>query len=168
VALKAGLRRDEADEVVQETMTALCKHIEGFKAAKEFGSFRAWLLNMARWRIKDQFRKRPPGASNIGYASEETARTPTVERVPDRTEADLEALCDAEWQERLRERALKDLQLEVKAEHYQVFHLLTLEHKSVDEVARMVGRNRAQVYLIRHRVGKELKKTVMRLEKQLG
>lgn len=169
VARKAGLTREEADEVVQETMAALCKHIEGFKAGAQFGSFRAWLLNMARWRIADQFRKRAPGTAASGSgAGDETARTPTVERVPNANEADLEELCDAEWKARLLERALQDLQLEVKASHYQIFHLLTVEQKSVEEVGRMVGRNRAWVYLVKHRVGKVLKVILARLEMELG
>src|SRR5262245_12453982 len=82
VALKAGLRSDEADEVVQETMAAFAKKIQDFVAEPGHGSFRAWLLQMARWRITDQFRKRLPVPANGEPATSGTARTPTVERVP--------------------------------------------------------------------------------------
>jgi RNA polymerase sigma-70 factor (ECF subfamily) len=168
VAVKAGLRKDEAQDVVQETMASMAKHIQDFVAEAGRGSFRAWLLNMARWRIKDQLRKRLPTQSPSDAATSGTARTPTVERVPDAHEVDLEALCDEEWKERLREKALQELQIEVKPEHYQIFHLLTQERKPIEAVARMVGRNRAQIYLIKHRVGSALKKVVRRLEKRLG
>ena len=87
--------------------------------------------------------------------------------MPDEREVDLVALCDVEWKARLREKALKELQMEVKAEHYQIFHLLTLEQKPVEVVARMVGRNRAQIYLIKHRMANALKKIVRRLEQRL-
>ena len=167
VAVKAGLREDEAKDVVQETMAAMAKHIEDFVAEPEHGSFRAWLLQMARWRIKDQLRKRLPVSPGSESPTSATARTPTVERVPDEREVDLVALCDVEWKARLREKALKDLQMEVKAEHYQIFHLLTVEQKPVEQVARMVGRNRAQIYLIKHRMANALKKIVRRLEQRL-
>ena len=168
VAHKAGLRRDEAEEALQETMSSVSNHIQDFEANPARGSFRAWLLQMARWRISDQLRKRLPIVAARGEAGEGTATTPTVERVPDGREMDLAGLCDAEWCERLREQAFKQLQFEVKAEHYQIFHLLTLEQKSTTEVARMLGRNVAQVYLVKHRVGRALKKIVRRLEQKLG
>jgi len=168
VAVKAGLRPDEAEDAVQETLAAMAKHIQGFVPSPERGSFRAWLLKIARQRITDRFRKRLPGAATSEPMTHGTARTPTVERVPDGHEVDLEALCDAEWERWLTKKAMQELQLEVKAEHYQIFHLLTAEQKTVEEVARMVGRNRARIYVIRHRVGNALRKIVKRLEKRLG
>jgi len=168
VALKAGLSEDEAKDVVQETMASMAKYIENFLAAPEHGSFRGWLLKIARRRICDQFQKRLPVTASNGPPTDATARTPTVERVPDRDEADLEALCDEEWARHLRETAMKELQLTVKPEQYQIFHLLVLEQRPIEEVARMVGRSRAQIYLIKHRVSHALKKIAKRLEKKLG
>jgi RNA polymerase sigma-70 factor (ECF subfamily) len=168
LAMRAGLREDEADDVVQETMRSMVKDLPGFEADPARGKFRAWLLNNARWRICDQFRKRPPAAVGSHVSPDATATTPTAERVPDPREADWEGLCDAEWEARLREQAFKELQLEVKAGQYQVFHLLVVEQKSIEEVARMVGRSRAQIYLIKHRVAGALKRIVKRLEKKLG
>jgi RNA polymerase sigma factor (sigma-70 family) len=168
VAVKAGLRPDEAEDVVQETMASMCKHMQEFVPEAGRGSFRAWLLQMARWRIQDQFRKRLPGAACGALPTGSTTTTPTVERLPNPREVDLEALCDEAWKARLRETALKELQLEVKAEHYQVFHLVALEQKPIEDVARMVGRSRAHIYLIKHRVSNALKRIVKRLEKRMG
>lgn len=170
VAVKAGLRQDEAEEVLQETMSSAASRMADFEPDPAHGSFRAWLLQSARWKITDQFRKRLPGASRSAVTSEAaaTATTPTVERVPDGREIDLDSLCDAEWRVRLRERALKELQGEVRARDYQVFHLLAVENRSPSEVARMVGINRALVYLVRHRVGRILDKIVKELEQRLG
>ncbi len=167
VAMKAGLREDEADDVVQETLRSVIKGIRDFEADPAHGKFRAWLLNNARWRISDQFRKRPPAAVGNHALPDATATTPAAERVPDPRAVDLEGLCDAEWEARLREQALKELQLEVKAGQYQIFHLLVVEQKSIEEVAAMVGRSRAQIYLIKHRVAAALKRIVKRLQKEL-
>ena len=48
VAMKAGLREDEADDVVQETMRSMINSIQDFEADPAHGKFRAWLLNNAR------------------------------------------------------------------------------------------------------------------------
>ena len=57
VAVKAGLTDIEAQEVVQETVIAVAKKIGEFKADPAHGSFGAWLMQMTRWRISDQWRK---------------------------------------------------------------------------------------------------------------
>src|SRR5215831_2102433 len=58
VALKSGCTEVEAQDAVQETFFAVAKHIPTFKYDPKLGSFKTWLLNMARWRIVDQLRKR--------------------------------------------------------------------------------------------------------------
>ena len=170
VAVKAGLRQDEAEEVLQKTMASVANQMAGFKPDPAHGSFRGWLLQNVRWKITDQFRKRLPAGSMSAATSEAatTATTPTVERVPDGQEIDLDSLCDAEWRARLRERALKELQGEVRARDYQIFHLLAVENRSPFDVARMVGINRALVYVVRHRVGRILDKIVKELDRRLG
>ena len=56
VALKAGLREDEAWDVVQETILSIAKQSRKNIYKPEQGSFKLWLWNMTRWRINDQFR----------------------------------------------------------------------------------------------------------------
>src|SRR5882672_4347896 len=58
IALQAGLNEAEAQDVVQETMISVAKHMPTFKYDPALGSFKGWLLNMTRWRIIDQARKR--------------------------------------------------------------------------------------------------------------
>ena len=60
VALKAGLSEQEAEEVVQETVITVARRIPEFKYDPAVCSFKTWLLNLTRWRIVDQLRKRKP------------------------------------------------------------------------------------------------------------
>src|SRR6185295_216309 len=60
VARKAGLTDAESQDVVQETLVSVAKHMPTFDYDPAIGSFKAWLLNMTRWRIIGQFRKRRP------------------------------------------------------------------------------------------------------------
>src|SRR5690348_8528488 len=57
-ARKAGLNEAEARDVVQETITTVAKQIHQFQADGARGSFKSWLLQLARWRVADQMRKR--------------------------------------------------------------------------------------------------------------
>ena len=52
-ARRAGLNDTEAQEAVQETVIAFAKKLPDFKADPSRGSFSAWLLQLARWRIAD-------------------------------------------------------------------------------------------------------------------
>src|SRR5690349_17263653 len=60
VAHQAGLTDVEAEDVVQETMISVAKHMPTFKYDPTIGSFKGWLLKLTRWRILDQLRKRAP------------------------------------------------------------------------------------------------------------
>ena len=61
VAMKSGLTHTEAQDVVQETVISVSKNMKDFKADTAFGSFKSWLLNLTRWRITDQVRRRGRG-----------------------------------------------------------------------------------------------------------
>src|SRR5207247_6415739 len=61
--------------------------------------FKTWLLNQTSWRIKDQLKKRKAGQASRqsgaggtpALRSDDTARTATIERVPDPAASNLDA-----------------------------------------------------------------------------
>src|SRR5436309_13260515 len=82
VARQSGLTDSEAQEVVQETIITVAKNIDKLRYDPAVGSFKGWLLQITRWRIADQFRKRSP-AENRRPPSSDERQTATLERVPD-------------------------------------------------------------------------------------
>jgi RNA polymerase sigma-70 factor (ECF subfamily) len=129
-ALKAGLNEVEAQEVVQEVMIAVAKKMPGFTYEPGKDSLKGWLLAVTRWKVGDQFRKRekagppsrlPRSGGTPGLLSEDTARTATVERVPDTAGSNLEAVWDAEWRETLLRAALERVKLRVNPAHYEMY-----------------------------------------------
>ncbi len=64
-ARRSGLTDAEAQEVVQETVITVAKNIDKLKYDPAIGSFKGWLLQITRWRIADQFRKREPVKKQI-------------------------------------------------------------------------------------------------------
>src|SRR5262245_63134562 len=81
-ARKSGLTDAEAQEVVQETVISVAKNIDRLDYDPAIGSFKGWLLQITRWRIADQFRKREPEREKDRHSHEDSI-TATVERVPD-------------------------------------------------------------------------------------
>lgn len=163
VALKGGLNEVEAQDVVQETMVSVARHMPAFKYDPAIGSFKAWLLNMTRWRIVDQFRKRGP-VPERHLVSDDTPGTSLLEKVVDPTGSDLDRLWDAEWEENLLEAAIAKAKRRVDPQKFQMFDLYVNKGWAATKVAEAFGVPVAQVYLARHRVAEVIKEEVKRLE----
>lgn len=150
-AIKSGLTAVEAQEVVQETIISVSRKIGEFEANPAAGSFKGWLLQLTRWRILDQVRKRCPFSRPADHAAD-TPRTPTTARVPDPAGLELDKVWDEEWQHNLISAALDRLQARIDARHYQIFYLYVIREVAVDQVAAATGVKPADVYLIKHRL----------------
>ena len=166
VAVKGGLTDAEAQDVVQETMISVAKHMPSFKYDPAIGSFKSWLLNMTRWRITDQFRKR--GRLTARHSSiDDTAGTRTVDKVIDPTSQDLEALWDAEWEKNLLDAAIAKVKRRLDPQKYQIFDFYVNKEWAPEKVAETFGISIDQVYLAKHRTTELIKEEVKRLEREM-
>jgi RNA polymerase sigma-70 factor (ECF subfamily) len=166
VALKAGLREDEAWDVVQETILTIAKRSLKGSYDPERGSFKMWLWNVARWRINDQFRlrgKTPLPATDTGEGT--PAREP-VENVPDTSSNNFTELWEREWQQNVMKGALERVKMRVSPRQFQIFDYNVLQGMNATEVRRRLGVSMAQVYLAKHRVGAILKKEIAYIREQ--
>src|SRR6266404_9930498 len=163
-ARKSGLTDVEAQEVVQETVITVAKNIDKLKYDPAIGSFKGWLLQITRWRIADQFRKREPGNAKRAPVSDGRA-TATIERVPDSRGIDLDAFWETEWKENLFEAAITRVKKQIEPKQFQIFDCYVRKEWPAQKVAARLGVNIGQVYLARHRVGRLLKKEIKALEK---
>src|SRR5881227_91205 len=163
-ARKSGLTDAEAQEVVQETVITVAKKIDKLKYDPAIGSFKGWLLQITRWRIVDQFRKREPGEAKRPREMDDRM-TATIERVPDPRVADLDEVWEKEWKENLFEAAITREKKKVDPKQFQIFDCYVRKEWPAQKVAERLGVNIGQVYLARHRVGALLKKEIKTLEK---
>lgn len=164
VAIKAGLSDTEAQEVVQETIIAVSKNIGGFEYDRAKGTFKSWLLHTARWRITDQLRRRHPGAAGFRHEQDKTARTATIERIPDPAGPELDAIWDAEWEKHIFEGAIARVKTQIKAKQYQIFDLYVIKQWPVERIVRTLGVSVGQVYLAKYRVTRLITKEIKVLE----
>jgi RNA polymerase sigma-70 factor (ECF subfamily) len=163
-ARQSGLTDGEAQEVVQETVITVAKNIDKLKYDPAVGSFKGWLLQITRWRIADQFRKREPGNAKHARSSDDRA-TATIERVPDLRGVDLDDLWETEWKENLFEAAIARVKKKIEPKQFQIFDCYVRKEWPAQKVAERLGVNVGQVYLARHRVGALLKKEIRALQK---
>jgi RNA polymerase sigma-70 factor (ECF subfamily) len=148
-------------------LIAVAKKIPEFTYDPAKDSFKGWLLQILRWRITDQHRKKismlkregSDGLSTATDAAEAAAiADPTV---------NLEAIWEAEWQQEVLKSALAKVKRQVKPEQYAIYHLHVIEEHSVSEVRRLLSVSTAQVYLAKHRVGRLLKGAIKTVQAEL-
>jgi RNA polymerase sigma-70 factor (ECF subfamily) len=163
-ARKSGLSDAEAQEVVQETVITVAKKVGKLRYDPAIGSFKGWLLQITRWRIADQFRKRDPAEARRARSRDDRA-TATIERVPDPGAADLDALWEKEWQENLFTAAIARVKKKVDPKQFQIFDCYVRKEWPAQKVAAELRVSVGQVYLARHRVAALLKKEIKALEK---
>jgi RNA polymerase sigma-70 factor (ECF subfamily) len=166
-ARKSGLTDAEAQEVVQETVITVAKNIDKLKYDPAIGSFKGWLLQITRWRIADQFRKREPGNAKRPRSTDDRM-TATIERVPDSRIVDLDAVWEASWKENLFEAAVARVKKKIEPKQFQIFDCYVRKEWPAQKVAERLGVSVGQVYLARHRVGALLKREIKALEKISG
>ena len=149
VARRAGLTEAEAQDVVQETMVSVAKHIPNFKYDPAIGSFKAWLLTMTRWRIIGQFRKRGPIADHARESDRDA--TEAVEKIADPASQAIDAVWEAEWENNLLEAAIAKVKRRVDPLKYQIFDFYVNKNWPPEKVAERFHVSVDQVYLIKHR-----------------
>ncbi len=163
LALRAGLNHAESDEVVQDVLRNLADRIKDYEVRENRGAFRRWLMNQTRWRIADKFRQRDRAAVQSEYhksTQEDGSEKDTLNQLVDDTPDDFWEL---EWQKNVLDTAMERLARRVPPKHFQAFDLHARRGQPVAQVAADLSMNRATVYLITHRLKKQLRHEVEQL-----
>jgi RNA polymerase sigma-70 factor (ECF subfamily) len=168
-AMRFGLSRADAEEVTQDVFNEVAQNISKFESNPERGSFRGWLLNLTRWRVMDRARQQQRHDKHRAPRNPEPKpdQTSTIERLPDAGAQEPEEIWEREWELRVIEMAMERLAARVDARHFQVFELYVGQSWSLSRIAKHLEMNPATVYVINHRLKKELKREVERLKERL-
>jgi RNA polymerase sigma-70 factor (ECF subfamily) len=168
VCLRAGLQRQEAEDVVQETVAAVAKQMPKFAYDRSKGSFKGWLARVTRNHIADFLTKKNREAARRVELSEARAENIAgAAEIMAGTSHDMDAVWESEWRQHLMDRALKRVQETVSARSIQIFQLSTVQGWSIDEIAASLCISRPRIYLARHRVGRLVKREIEALRREL-
>lgn len=164
VAIKSGLRSEEAFDCVQETILSIAKQSKKKLYDPSQGSFKTWLMNMTRWRINDQFRKRKKDTAMSAGFEDDDRKTAVIDRLGDPNGEVLDRVWNFEWKKNLADTALAKVKTQVSPKQYQIFDCYVVKGWEAKKVQDHLGVSMAQVYLAKHRVGSVLKRELAKLE----
>ncbi len=167
VALKSGFNDAEAQDIVQDTIVSVAKKMRHFKYDPKIGSFKAWLLLNTRSRITERWRKKRLPIAEKTPQKDATARTSTVERIPDSAGQDLDTVWETEWKKTLLQQALEGVKQQVAPKQFQIFDLYVLQETPIETITRALSISAGQVYLAKHRVALVLKDELRKAERRL-
>jgi RNA polymerase sigma-70 factor (ECF subfamily) len=160
-AIRFGLSDDEAEEVVQETIIGVARRMDTFRYDPQTCSFKGWLMHITRRRIIDRLRKRQTQRLSFVPLPEDSGSTATGEtlQIPDAAaEQAFAGLWDREWQKNLVDAAMEKVKRRVPARHYQIFYLYSVKNMPARDIGALLGVSIAKVYVVRHRVGRLVKR----------
>jgi len=166
VARKSGLADAEAQDVVQNTFIYLTRKMPNFRYDSARGSFKSWLRVVTRSRINVYCRREKVPFVREPLPSASADETDLVGQIADPAGDALDEVWQREWEENLAKAALRRVRSKVSSQQLLIFRLATAGDLSLNQVAKKLHVNLAQVYLARHRVGKLLKAEVQRLRQE--
>jgi RNA polymerase sigma-70 factor (ECF subfamily) len=145
---RAGVRADDAPDVVQEVFLAVATHIDRFHRDQPGDSFRGWLWTITHHKAQDYFRgeKRQTRAPGGSSADERLCRIP--DRLPSVSELDRSLADDT----LLAQRVVELIRPEVEDRTWQAFWRLAVDGQSGPDVADELGMSLRAVYQAKYRV----------------
>ena len=158
-----GFEEHRTARVVQETVIGVARKMESFQYDPAVCSFKGWLMHVTRCRIADRFRRRRPQNIPMTAPRTDTAAETTLDLKDPAADA-LETAWNEEWQKNLVDVALERIRRRANPEHYQIFHLHAVKGLGVRDVAKLTGASLPKVYVTYHRIAKQVKAEVRRLE----
>lgn len=158
LAFKRGLQHADARELVQEVLIAVSKAVENWNPDPARGSFRGWLLRIAR-NLAINLAKRE---GRIARGSGDSDLLRLLELQPDPA-AEQTAEIDLEFRRQAFTWAAEQIRQSFEESTWTAFWKTCVEQQPVDEVAAELRLTRGAVYVARSRVMARLRKEVSRV-----
>ena len=159
VARLRGLGDSDADDVVQQVMLAVSKHISDFQYDRDRGKFRQWVRSVTHSKLTDLHRRRQ--TRKVAGQTAETA-------VPLEDYADQGPGPDQQWDQEWRTQdmlyCLDQVAADISPRRMRAFRMYTLEGISATETAEHLGVTVGHVYVTRNHVLKLVRQRMEELD----
>ncbi len=157
-AVARGFQAADAENVIQEVLLAVARSVSQWLERTDRGSFRAWLLKIARHEAFDQINAK--ATRSLGHDGEKAERL--LADLPARS--DLSSVLDFEHERAVFQWAADQVRDSVAEHTWQAFWLTRVEGISVEEAARKLKIRPGNVYFARSRVMARIKELVTQYE----
>ncbi len=160
LARRRGLQDADAEDLAQQVMSAVARAIATWRKDGQRGTFRGWLLQVARNACVNLL-TRGRTVPAVGG----TSALDRIEQVP-ATEQPIDELINDEHQRAVFRWAADEARPDFQDATWQAFWLTAIDGASVDEAALALGKSVGTVYAARSRVMRRLKELVREFESQ--
>jgi RNA polymerase sigma-70 factor (ECF subfamily) len=158
VATSRGFQAADAEDLIQEVFMAVASSISDWLQRDDRGSFRAWLLRIARNAAVDMLTQK--ATRSLGRDGSEArdclAKLPAPSELSNALNLEYERVVFRWAAERVRESV---------AEHtWQAFWLTSIEERSVEDAASQLKTRPGNIYFARSRVMNRIKELVQKYQ----
>jgi len=159
VARRHGLQPADADDLVQEVFAAVARSVSDWLNRTDRGSFRAWLLTIARNTAVNFLTRRAtrPFAGDGGQA----------ERLLDEAAQEagqLSSEFDLEYRREVFHWAAEQVRSTVTEASWEAFRMTHVDETPIAEASEQLGMSVGNIYIARSRVMARLKELVKKFE----
>lgn len=160
VATSRGFQSADAENLVQEVFMAVASSVSNWLQRDDRGSFRAWLLRIARNAAADMITQKSTRSLGLdgSVAQVHVANLPA----PSTLSSDL----DLEYARLVFQWASEQVRASVAEHTWQAFWLTSIEEMSVDAAAALLNTRPGNIYFARSRVMARIKELVQRYQDQ--
>lgn len=158
-ARRLGMNETDAQDAAQQSLIAFCTSYQDGKYHRESGRLRHWLFGIARNQINNARKKGRRREMQIGADSGETD---FFERVED--DPQMEEIWEQEWRDAVLRQCLEEVRQTVEPKSVEAFELFARKGWSAQQVAEHLGMTPNAVFIAKHRIMKQIKELLPRLE----
>jgi RNA polymerase sigma factor (sigma-70 family) len=155
---RRGLQPADAADVTQDVMHTVFCSLDRFQHQQRRGSFRKWLVTVARSRLSDWISARNQQALGSG----DTTTFQQLANHPVADDGDWED--EREYQQCLFRCAADSIRSKFHVSTWQAFWLTYVEETSCEAAAQQLGLSLEAVYMARGRVLRRLRQRIRELE----
>jgi RNA polymerase sigma-70 factor (ECF subfamily) len=160
VAITRGFQAADAENLVQEVFMAVASSISNWLERDDRGSFRAWLLRIARNAAVDMITQK--ATRSLGRDGSEAQVHLANLPAP----SELSSALDLEYERTVFQWAANQVQASVAEHTWQAFWLTSIEERSIAEVSTMLNTRPGNIYFARSRVMARIKELVQQYQDQ--
>ncbi len=147
----------DAADVVQEVLSAVSRNLATFHRDRPGDSFRAWLLTVAKNKIRDHFRQRAKSPRVVGGTDMQLQ----IQELPELTwDLSGDGSC-FDSASHLMRRAMQNVRRDFEDRTWQAFWSTTIEGEDSTQIAERLGMSKSSVYQAKTRV-------LRRIREELG